>query len=153
MVSMAVEEEPIWAEIQARISEITSLSGRIEGAYAQTNSLILESNGVVAQVKHAVEEQAGLSRQVLERLQQIQAITGKVNVETANIKTEADASRRMSEQLADMSEIIQRRVSEVVKSTEQVFAASQQAHESVKENGRRLDALDGAIQRFTVRKG
>jgi methyl-accepting chemotaxis protein len=140
------------SEIQKRITEITSLSGRIEVAYAQTNSLILESNGVVVQVKHTVEEQAGRSRQVLERLQQIQAITGKVKTEAENIKTETDASRLMSDQLADMSEMIQGRVSEVVKSTEQVFAASQQAHKSVEENGKGLDALDGAIQRFTVRK-
>jgi hypothetical protein len=57
----------------------------------------------------------------------------------------------MSAQLSDMSEMIQGRVREVVKSTELVFAASQQAHQSVEENGKGLDALDGAIQRFTVR--
>ena len=139
------------SEIQKRIVEITSLSGRIEDAYAQTNSLVLESNEVVTQVKRTAEEQDRRSRQVLERLQQIQAITGKVKTEAENIKSEADASRRMSDQLADMSEIIQGRVSEVVKSTELVFAASQQAHESVEENGKGLDALDGAIRRFTVR--
>jgi hypothetical protein len=42
-------------------------------------------------------------------------------------------------------------VGEVAKSTEQVFASSQLAHESVEENGKALDALDEAIQRFTVR--
>jgi methyl-accepting chemotaxis protein len=139
------------SEIQKRIVEISSLSSRIENAYAQTNSLILESNGVTVQVKRTAEEQAGRSRQVLERLQQLQAITGKVKAEAENIKTETDASRRMSIQLADMSDMIQGRVSEVVKSTEQVFAASQQAHESVEENGKGLDALDGAIRRFRVR--
>jgi methyl-accepting chemotaxis protein len=138
-------------EIQARITEITALSGRIEGAYTQTNSLVLESNTVGAQIKCTIEEQVGRSQQVLERLQQIQAITSKVNAEAENIKIEADASRHMSDQLADMSEIIQGRVSEVVRSTELVFAASQQAHESVEENGRGLDALDGAIQHFIVR--
>jgi methyl-accepting chemotaxis protein len=138
-------------EIQKRITEIASLSGRIEGAYAQTNDLILESNQVVEEVKHAMEEQTGRSQQVLERLKQIQGITGKVKTEAEQIKTEADASRRMSVKLAEMSEMIQGRVSEVVKSTEQVFAASQQANTSVEENGKGLDALDGAIQRFTVR--
>jgi methyl-accepting chemotaxis protein len=140
-------------EIQKRITEITSLSGRIEGAYAQTNALVLESNEVVEQVKRTVEEQAGRSQQVLEGLKQIQGITGKVKHEAEHIKTEADASRLMSAKLSDMSERIQGRVSEVVKSTEQVFAASQQANISVEENGKGLDALDGAIQRFTVRKG
>ncbi|MDR1126903.1 MAG: methyl-accepting chemotaxis protein [Treponema sp.] len=138
-------------DIQKRIDEITSLSGRIEGAYTQTNSLILESNGVVSQVKRTVEEQAERSQQVLERLKQIQGITGKVKTEAESIKTEADASRRMSDQLTDMSEMIQGRVREVVKSTEQVFAASQQANISVEENGKGLDALDEAIRRFTVR--
>jgi hypothetical protein len=33
-----------------------------------------------------------------------------------------------------------------------VFAASQRAHGSVKENGKGLDDMDEAIQRFTVRK-
>jgi methyl-accepting chemotaxis protein len=138
-------------EIQKRIQEIASLSGRIEGAYAQTNALVLESNEVVAQVKRTVEEQAGRSQQVLERLKQIQGITGQVKAEAEHIKREADASRRMSAKLSDMSVVIQGRVGEVVRSTEQVFAASQQAHGSVEENGRGLDALDGAIQRFTVR--
>jgi methyl-accepting chemotaxis protein len=139
--------------IQERIAEITSLSGRIEGAYTQTNALILESNGVVEQVKRTVEEQAGRSQQVLDQLKQIQGITGQVKAEAEHIKREADTSRRMSAKLSDMSERIQGRVSEVVKSTEQVFAASQQAHGSVEENARGLDALDEAIQRFTVRKG
>jgi hypothetical protein len=57
----------------------------------------------------------------------------------------------MSAELSRMSEMIQRRVSEVVQSTERVFAASQRAHGSVKENGKGLDALDGAIQCFTMR--
>jgi hypothetical protein len=75
-----------------------------------------------------------------------------VKTEAENIKAEADASRGMSAKLSDMSGVIQGRVTEVVRSTELVFAASQQAHGSVEENGRGLDALDGAIQRFTVRK-
>jgi methyl-accepting chemotaxis protein len=139
------------SEIQKRITEISSLSGRIEEAYTQTNSLILESNGVVEQVKSIILGQAGRTRKVLERLKEIQEITIKVQSEAEDIKREADASRRMSDQLADVSEMIQVRVSEVVKSTEQVFAASQQANISVEENGKGLDALDGAIQRFTVR--
>ncbi|MDR1302741.1 MAG: methyl-accepting chemotaxis protein, partial [Treponema sp.] len=139
-------------EIQKRITEIASLSGRIEGAYAQTNVLILENNEVVEEVKHTVEEQAGRSQQVLEQLKQIQGITFKVQSEAENIKREADASRRMSVKLTDMSVVIQGRVSEVVRSTELVFAASQQAHGSVEENSKGLDALDGAIRRFTVRK-
>jgi methyl-accepting chemotaxis protein len=138
-------------EIQKRITEITSLSGRIEGAYTQTNALILESNGVVEQVKHTVEEQTGRSQQVLDQLKQIQGITGQVKAEAEHIKREADTSRRMSAKLSDMSVVIQDRVREVVKSTEQVFAASQQANISMEENARGLDALDGAIQRFTVR--
>jgi methyl-accepting chemotaxis protein len=138
-------------EIQKRIAEISSLSGHIEGAYTQTNGLIMESNGVVAQVKRTVEEQADRSQQVVERLKQIQAITDKVSAEAEDIKTEADASWRMSAKLSDISETVQGRVSEVVKSTEQVFAASQQANTSVEENGKGLDALNGAIQRFTVR--
>jgi methyl-accepting chemotaxis protein len=138
-------------EIQKRITEVASLSRRIEGAYTQTNDLILDSNGVVAQVKRTIEEQVDCSLQVLERLKQIQGITGKVRAEAEDIKHEADASRRMSDQLADVSEMIQERISEVVQSTEQVFAASQQANISVEENGKGLDALDGAIQRFTIR--
>jgi methyl-accepting chemotaxis protein len=138
-------------EIQKRIAEITSLSGRIEGAYTQTNSLILESNGVVEQVKRTAEEQAERSRQVQENLKRIESITDQVKHEAEDIKTEADASRRMSDQLADVSVVIQGRVSEVVRSTEQVFAASQQATISMEENAKGLDALDGAIQRFTVR--
>jgi methyl-accepting chemotaxis protein len=138
-------------DIQKRITEIASLSGRIEEAYMQTNSLILESNGVVEQVKSIILGQAGRTRKVLERLKEIQELTFKVQSEAEDIKNEADASRRMSDQLADVSEMIQVRVSEVVKSTEQVFAASQQANISVEENGKGLDALDGAIQRFTVR--
>ncbi|MDR1073748.1 MAG: methyl-accepting chemotaxis protein [Treponema sp.] len=140
------------SQIQQRIIEITALSGRIEEAYTQTNGLILESNVVVEQVKRTVEEQASRSQQVLERLKQIQTITGQVKTESENIKTEADISRRMSAKLSDISEIIQGRVSEVVRSTELVFAASQQANTSVEENGKGLDALDEAIQRFTVRQ-
>jgi methyl-accepting chemotaxis protein len=138
-------------DIQKRIAEIASLSGRIEEAYTQTNSLILESNGVVEQVKRTVKEQAERSRQVQENLKRIESITDQVKHEAEYIKTESDASRRMSVQLTDMSEMIQGRVIEVVRSTEQVFAASQQANLSVEENAKGLDALDGAIQRFTVR--
>ncbi|MDR1955895.1 MAG: hypothetical protein LBQ30_03480, partial [Treponema sp.] len=83
----------------------------------------------------------------------IQAITEQVKEEAVNIKEEADASKRISGQLADMSDMIQRKVGEVVRSTEQVFAASQKAHASVRENGKGLDALDGAIKRFRVRHG
>ncbi|MDR1219053.1 MAG: methyl-accepting chemotaxis protein [Treponema sp.] len=138
-------------QIQKRIVEITTISGRIETAYAQTNGFILESNEVVEKVKIAVEEQSSRSRQVLERLEQIQAITGQVKAEAEHIKEDADLSRRMSEKLSDVSALIQERVSEVARSTEQVFAASQRAHMSVAENGKGLDALDEAIRRFTIR--
>jgi methyl-accepting chemotaxis protein len=139
-------------EIQKRIAEVTALSQRIQAASVQTQGLVLESNDVVDRVKAAVGEQAAYSRQVQESLKRIESITGQVKSEAAQIKAEADTSRRMSAQLSNMSEVIQGRVSEVVKSTEMVFAASQQAHQSVEENGKGLDALDGAIQRFTVRK-
>jgi thiamine phosphate synthase YjbQ (UPF0047 family) len=74
-----------------------------------------------------------------------------VQHEAEYIKQEADASRRMAAQLSEISETIQGRVSEVMHGTERVFAASQQAGVSVNENEQGLDALDGAIQRFTVR--
>jgi methyl-accepting chemotaxis protein len=140
-------------QIQKRIAEITAASGRIEGAYTHTNELILQSNEVVRQVKGAIGEQAERSQQVLQRLKEIQAITEKVKAEAEHIKVETDMSRQMSGKLSEMSEMIQNRVSEVVQGTETVFAASQQAHRAVEENGKGLDALKGAIQRFTVRKG
>jgi methyl-accepting chemotaxis protein len=136
-------------EIQRRIMEITSLSGHIEDAYAQTNALILESNGVVAQVKRTVEEQDERSQQVLQHLDAIQGITGQVKREAEHIKAETDGSRQMSVKLSVISETIQARVSEVARSTGEMFTASQR---SVEENGKGLDALDGAIRRFTVRK-
>ncbi|MDR2398036.1 MAG: methyl-accepting chemotaxis protein [Spirochaetaceae bacterium] len=138
-------------EIQQRILEIGSLSSRIEGAYSQTNRLILESNAVVEQVRCTVEEQMGRSEQVLELLTEIRGITGQVQSEAEHIKEETDVSRQMSGKLSVMSEAIHGRVSEVVKSTERVFAASQKAHSSVEENSQGLDALDEAIHRFIVR--
>ena len=102
-------------KIEKRITEITSLSGRIEGAYAQTNDLILKSNSVAAQVKLTAEEQAGRSQQVLQNLKEIQSITSQVKTEAEHIKVEADASRQMSGKLTEMSEAIQVRLTEVVK--------------------------------------
>jgi methyl-accepting chemotaxis protein len=139
-------------QIQKRIAEITTASSRIEKSYSQTNESILRSHEVVRQVKATIEEQSARSQQVLKSLKELQGITDQVKHEAEYIKVEADTSRRMSAQLSDMSEMIQGRVSEVVKSTELVFTASQQAHESVEENGKGLDALNEAIQRFTVRK-
>jgi methyl-accepting chemotaxis protein len=139
-------------EIQERIVEITSLSDRIERSYAQTKDLILKSDEVTSLVRDMVGEQAACSHQVRDNLKQIRAITGQVQRESAYIKHEADASRHMSARLSEISETVQGRVTEVVRSTEQVFAASQQAHGSVEENSKGLDALDGAIHRFTVRK-
>ena len=69
------------------------------------------------------------------------------------MKAETDVSRQVSAKLSKMSELIQKQVGEVVRGTERVFSVSQQAHKSVEENGKGLDALDGAIRRFTVRKG
>jgi methyl-accepting chemotaxis protein len=140
------------SQIQERITQIATLSKRIEEAYAQTNELILRSNEVVAQVKGVVAEQVACSQQVKGSLERIALITQEVRREAAHIQTETDASRRMSVQLSDISEMIQGRVSEVVKSTELVFAASQQAHQSVRENEQGLDALDTAIRHFTVRR-
>jgi methyl-accepting chemotaxis protein len=108
---------------------------------------------VVSKIKEVIEEQSARSEQVLESLKEIQAITGQVKAEAEQIKAETDISRQMSAELSKMSEMIQKRVGEVVQSTERVFAASQQAHGSVEENGKGLDALNAAIQRFTVRKG
>jgi methyl-accepting chemotaxis protein len=139
------------SQIQRRIEQITLASGRIESAYAQTNDLILTSRSVTEQVRAAVEEQSLCSIQVLENLKDLQGITGQVKSEAELIKEEADASRRVSQQLSSMSEVIQSRVSEVVQSTERVFAASQQAHSSVEENAKGLEALNQAIHRFTVR--
>jgi methyl-accepting chemotaxis protein len=138
-------------QIQKRIAEITAVSSRIEGSYAQTNELILKSNEVVSKIQHVIEEQADRSQQVLDRLKETQAITEQVKIEAENIKTEADQSRRMSANLYGMSETIRKRVSEAARSTERVFAASQQAHSSVEENAKGLDALDEAIQCFTVK--
>jgi methyl-accepting chemotaxis protein len=138
-------------QIQKRIAEITALSSRIEGAFSQTNELIVRSNAVVNRVKETIDEQSARSQQVLTSLKRIEAITGQVKTKAADIKAEADASQDMAAQLSDMSEMIQGRVSEVVRSTELVFAASQQAHSSVEENQKGLDALDTAIRRFTVR--
>jgi methyl-accepting chemotaxis protein len=140
-------------QIQKRIAEITAASDRIEGAYTQTNDLILKSNEVVHTVKATIEGQAARSKQVLEHLKEIQVITGQVQAEAEHIKAETDVSRQMSAKLSQMSEMIQKQVGEVVRGTEQVFSASQKAHRSVQENGKGLDALDGAIHRFTVRKG
>jgi methyl-accepting chemotaxis protein len=140
------------SQIQDRIAQITALSKRIEAAYAQTNDLILRSNKVVEQVKGTVAEQVAYSQQVQGNLEKIEGITQEVRTAAEHIKAEADASRRMSAKLSDISEMIQGQVSEVVKGTELVFAASQQAHSSVEENGKGLDALDTAIRRFTVRK-
>jgi methyl-accepting chemotaxis protein len=138
-------------QIQKRITEITATSSRIEGAYTQTNDLILKSNEVVSKIKGVIGEQAERSKQVLEHLKEIQAITGQVKAEAEQIKAETDVSRQMSAKLSRMSEMIQKQVGEVVRGTERVFSASQQAHRSVEENGKGLDALDGAIHRFTVR--
>jgi methyl-accepting chemotaxis protein len=148
----AKDSDGALTEIQARIVEITSLSSGIEGAYAQTNELIVKSDEVIARVMGVAGEQAGCSRQVQDNLKQIRAITGQVQREAEYIKKEADASRRMAAQLSEISEAMRGRVGEVVRGTERVFAASQQARSSVEENGKGLDALDGAIQRFTVRK-
>jgi methyl-accepting chemotaxis protein len=141
----------ILAEVQRRIGEIAALSSRIEEAYAQTNTLVLESDKAVEQVRAAVEKQVAYSQQVQGSLKRIETITSQVKSEAAHIKTEVDASQRMSEQLSGMSEMIQARVSEVVRSTEQVFAASQQANKSVEENRKGLEALHHAIRRFTVK--
>ncbi|MDR0628674.1 MAG: methyl-accepting chemotaxis protein [Treponema sp.] len=140
-------------QIQKRIAEITAASSRIEGAYTQTNALILKSNEVVHTVKATIDGQAARSQQVLEHLKEIQAITEQVKAEAEQIKAETDVSRQMSAKLSEMSEMIQKQVGEVVRGTERVFSASQQAHQSVEENGKGLDALDGAIHRFTVRQG
>ncbi|MDR2150555.1 MAG: methyl-accepting chemotaxis protein [Spirochaetaceae bacterium] len=140
------------SQIQQRIAEITAVSSRIEKAYAQTNDLILQSNEVVNMVKSTIEKQSERSQQVLQSLKEIQAITGAVKTQAENIRMEADVSRQMAEKLSEMSAMIQLRVGEAVQSTEQVFAASQVAHGSVTENEKGLDALDEAIQRFTVRK-
>jgi hypothetical protein len=58
----------------------------------------------------------------------------------------------MTKELSKMSDLIQARMGEVVRGTELVFAASQQAHGAVEENGKGLDTLEGAIKRFTVRQ-
>jgi methyl-accepting chemotaxis protein len=138
-------------QIQKRITEITAVSSRIENSYAQTNELILKSNEVVRKIQHVIEEQAARSEQVLRNLKEIQTITGQVKTEAESIRAEVDLSRQMSAELSEMSEVIQKQVSDVVRSTERVFAASQQAHKSVEENRKGLDVLNGAIQRFTVR--
>ena len=108
---------------------------------------------MVSKIKEVIGEQAECSEEVLKSLKEIQAITGQVKAEAEQIKAETDVSRQMSAKLSEMSEMIQKQVGEVVRGTERVFSASQQAHESVEENGKGLDALDEAIHRFTVRKG
>ncbi|MDR1301279.1 MAG: methyl-accepting chemotaxis protein [Treponema sp.] len=138
-------------QIKQRIDEITEVSRRIETAYEQTNALIQGSNELIGKMKAAIGEQAVRSKQVLESLKNMQGITEEVKKGAEEIKAEADESRRMSEELSVMSEVIQGRVSEVVRGTELVFAASQRAHGSVEENGKGLDTLEGAIKRFTVR--
>jgi hypothetical protein len=47
-----------------------------------------------------------------------------------------------------MRKLIRMRMNEVARSTEQAFASS---HQTLEENKKGLDALDQAIQRFTVR--
>ena len=111
----------------------------------------MKSSYVVNTVKATIEKQSERSKQVLKSLKEIEAITGQVKGEAEGIKTEVDLSKNMSEELFIISEIIQKRVSEVVKSTEQVFSASQKAHGSVEENSKALGTLDSAIQRFTVK--
>jgi methyl-accepting chemotaxis protein len=138
-------------QIKARIDEIAAISGRIEHAYEQTNNLIVDSNGIVGHIKTAISEQAVRSQQVNEALKHIQEITRQVKEEAVKIKEESDASRRISQKLADMSETIQGKVGDVVQSTELVFSASQQANTSVERNTKRLDELDKAIKQFKVR--
>jgi methyl-accepting chemotaxis protein len=150
--SQAKSSSGTLSQIKQQIDEITAVSSRIETAYKQTNVLIQGSNELIGKVKAAIGEQAARSAGVLDRLKNMQGITEEVKKEAENIKAEADASRRMSQELSAMSEVIQGRVSEVVRGTELVFAASQQAHGSVEENGKGLDSLEGAIKRFTVRR-
>jgi methyl-accepting chemotaxis protein len=138
------------SQIQHQIREISAVSNRIEGAYSQTNELILRSHEVAEKVKAAIREQSLRSQQILQSLSEIQSISGEVKSEAEHIETETEVSRQMSGRLSAMSKTIQARVSEVARSTGQVFAASQR---SVEENGKGLDALNKAIQRFTVRNG
>jgi methyl-accepting chemotaxis protein len=138
-------------QIQTRIAEITAVSSRIVESYTQTNDLIVKSNAVVNSVKAVIREQSDRSQQVLQRLKDIQTITEQVKTESVEIKAAVDLSQQIAGKLAAMSEAIQQRVGEVVRNTEQVFAASQKAHSSVAENAKGLDALDEAIQRFKVR--
>jgi methyl-accepting chemotaxis protein len=138
-------------QIKVRIDDITAVSGRIEHAYAQTNHLIMDSNDIVAHIKNVISEQAACSAQVHEGLKHILTITQQVKQEAVKIKKETDASRHISRQMADMSEMIQSKVEDVVQSTELVFSASQQANSSVEQNTMRLEELDKAIKQFKIR--
>ncbi|MDR2803452.1 MAG: methyl-accepting chemotaxis protein, partial [Treponema sp.] len=140
-------------QIKKRIDEVSAVSGRIEHAYTQTNDLIVDSNKIVSNIKAAISEQASRSEQVKDGLKHIQVITQQVKQEAIKIKDETDTSKRISRELADMSETIQTKVGDVVQSTELVFEASRKANESVEQNTKRLDDMDNAIKLFKIRNG
>jgi methyl-accepting chemotaxis protein len=139
------------SQIKKRIDEVTAVSGRIENAYAQTSGLIMESSKIVSRIKTAIADQSARSEQVLDGLKKVQAMTQDVEQEAVSIKEETDASRRISQKLADMSGKIQLKVGDVARSTEFVSEASKQANEAVERNTGGLNALDNAIKRFKVR--
>ncbi|MDR1030732.1 MAG: methyl-accepting chemotaxis protein, partial [Treponema sp.] len=116
--SQAKSSSGTLSQIKQRIDEIAEVSSRIETAYKQTNELIQGSNELIGKMKAAIGEQAVRSVRVLESLKNMQGITEEVKKEAEEIKAEADASRRMSEELSVMSEVIRGRVSEVVRGTE-----------------------------------
>jgi methyl-accepting chemotaxis protein len=135
-------------QIQHRIVEITAVSGQIEGAYSRTNEMILRSREVAEQVQSSIGEQSLRSHEVLKRLKEIQSITDQVKSEAEHIRAETNISRQMSRRLSEMRNLIRMRMNEVARSMEQAFASS---HQTLEENKKGLDALDQAIQRFTVR--
>ncbi|MDR2798179.1 MAG: methyl-accepting chemotaxis protein, partial [Treponema sp.] len=138
-------------QIKKRITEIVHISNLIETSSTQTYGLILKITEVLGQIKSITLDQSKSSEQVVNSLNKIEQITEQVSREAAKIKIETDASRSISQKLADMSDRIRYKVNEVVQNTELVFNASQQAHGAVMKNSEGLDALSGAISRFKVR--
>jgi methyl-accepting chemotaxis protein len=138
-------------EIRGEIGEITTISGYIASTYQQTYGLVEVITGVVKEMNEAVAGQMVDSKRVLESLEQIEQITGRVRGGAKTIKEGIERLTGIAGQLSGMMGKIQGQMREMVDRTAEVCASSQSAHESVVENGQGFAILDEAIRRFTVR--
>jgi methyl-accepting chemotaxis protein len=107
--------------------------------------------GVVKEMNEAVAGQMVDSKRVLESLEQIEQITGRVRGGARTIKEGIERLTGIAGDLSGMMGKIQGQMREMVDRTAEVCASSQSAHESVVENSQGFAILDEAIRRFTVR--